>query len=259
MYAYFNDTQETDVEVRTSDPASVFWGNNQPTWDGDGNAVAGSTLNMSIASAVSEARKVAVEGSAVYVVGDYYNAGKRKWARENDAQEKEEQEQEEEDDQAEKGWTTWHVYRLDWRLGSSPASAWYVDRVLLGQSHVNVPVVPSPLKLAVFSNGGTWSGTMALGDEATFQVGWIQMFFNVSQGGVAGETGMDGTGKEKDQQRQCFVDDEGFEETLPQGETVSRKGENEESSATRMQGVLRLGMRATPRVLAVALGAILMS
>ena len=265
MYAYFNDTQETDVELRTSDPASVVWGNNQPTWDGDGNAVAGSTLNMSIASAVSEPGKAAAEGGAAYGVGHYYDGRrKRRWRRESDGggdddeQEREGQGLQEEDKEAEKGWATWHIYRLDWSLGSSPSSAWYVDRILLGQSHVNVPVVPSLLKLAMFSNGGTWSGTMAAGNEATFQVGWIQMFFNVSRPGAAGETVMDGTGEEKGRQRECFVDEEEFDETLSQVESGSRKTKNEESSTVKLQAALRLGTRATLTAFEVALAAILM-
>jgi hypothetical protein len=74
-------------------------------------------------------------------------------------------------------WTSWNVHRLDWAPGQS---AWYANGVRMAGTGVNVPRNPSMLILNMWSNGGAWSGAMAVGAVAELQVKWIEVVFNIS-------------------------------------------------------------------------------
>jgi hypothetical protein len=50
FFTYFNDTQETDIEVLTRDPADAFHCSNQPTFDRYDQPVPGTSFNLSMNS-----------------------------------------------------------------------------------------------------------------------------------------------------------------------------------------------------------------
>lgn len=98
-------------------------------------------------------------------------------------------------------WTEWNEHRIDWLPGRS---AWYVNGVGVANMTYGVPKLPSSLTLNLWSDGGVWSGEMAVGGEAALQIQWIEMLFNTS-GPVTGPPGattprtgsVDGAGRKR--------------------------------------------------------------
>ncbi|RSL92362.1 hypothetical protein CEP52_013842 [Fusarium oligoseptatum] len=128
FFTYFNDTQESDIEVMTRDEENRVHFSNQPTentttW----TTIPGSTHNLTRSGSMHD----------------------------------------------------WTVYRLDW-LREQKKSAWYIDGELKKESEMNVPVVPSTVYINMWSNGGSFSGEMEVGANATLEIQWIQMAFNAS-------------------------------------------------------------------------------
>jgi len=84
-------------------------------------------------------------------------------------------------------WEQWNVHRLDWL---PEQTAKWADGVRLQTSTVNVQnaTAGSQVFLDMWSNGGTWSGSMAVSGRAVMEVQWIEMAYNVS-GGSASEQG----------------------------------------------------------------------
>jgi hypothetical protein len=74
-------------------------------------------------------------------------------------------------------YATWNVYRLDWFSGSS---AWYVNGAKDTTTTVNIPSKKGMFVLNMWSNNGSWSGSMAKGDSAKMDVLWVEMAFNTS-------------------------------------------------------------------------------
>lgn len=86
--------------------------------------------------------------------------------------------------------TNWNVYRLDLL---EDRSDWYVNGELVASTTVNVPSgVDSALTLNMWSNGGGFTGEMALGREALLEVQWIELFYNSNEESNVG--GGDGDG-----------------------------------------------------------------
>lgn len=73
--------------------------------------------------------------------------------------------------------STWNNYRLDWVPGTS---AWYINGVQSAETKVNVPDVESMIILNLWSNGGNFSGRMDTGNEAWFDIQWVELLFNTS-------------------------------------------------------------------------------
>ncbi|KAM6513320.1 hypothetical protein FALCPG4_015756 [Fusarium falciforme] len=72
---------------------------------------------------------------------------------------------------------TWINYRMDW-VGDQVV--WYINGVHMANTTVNVPVAPSRLSVALWGNGGTWTGNMTLGKSALLEVQWIEVAYNLS-------------------------------------------------------------------------------
>ena len=83
-------------------------------------------------------------------------------------------------------WTDWNVYRLDWLPGRS---AWYVNGEMAASTRVNVPADESMVVVNMWSDGGSWSGNMSVGDEAELQVQWIEMVFNMPDADASSRRG----------------------------------------------------------------------
>ncbi|KAH6883444.1 concanavalin A-like lectin/glucanase domain-containing protein [Thelonectria olida] len=72
---------------------------------------------------------------------------------------------------------SWIMYRMDW---VEDQVVWYVNGVHMANTTVNVPVEPSRLSIALWGNGGTWTGNMTQGESALLEVQWIEMVYNLS-------------------------------------------------------------------------------
>ncbi|KAF2112781.1 concanavalin A-like lectin/glucanase domain-containing protein [Lophiotrema nucula] len=73
--------------------------------------------------------------------------------------------------------SAWNVYRLDWVPGRS---AWYLNGAQLANTEVNVPDTATMVIMSLWSNGGNFSGQMNTGDEAWFDVKWVELLFNTT-------------------------------------------------------------------------------
>ncbi|EUC41592.1 glycoside hydrolase family 16 protein [Bipolaris oryzae ATCC 44560] len=71
----------------------------------------------------------------------------------------------------------WNNYRLDWIRGRS---AWYVNGKQTAETRVNVPDAESTIILNLWSNGGNFSGRMDIGNEAWFDIQWVELLFNTT-------------------------------------------------------------------------------
>ncbi|KAK1759992.1 glycoside hydrolase [Echria macrotheca] len=72
-------------------------------------------------------------------------------------------------------WSDWAMYRMDWTPGTS---TWYVN----GQFHSTIsfqaPRDPAQVMFNSWSDGGSWSGPMAVNTEAYMQIQWIELVYN---------------------------------------------------------------------------------
>ncbi|KAJ6787974.1 hypothetical protein PWT90_07080 [Aphanocladium album] len=77
-------------------------------------------------------------------------------------------------------WSDWAVHRLDW---TPERSVWYVDGHEVASIAFQVPRDPSSVNFNSWSDGGSWSGNMTVGDEASLQIQWIEMLYNSTDTG----------------------------------------------------------------------------
>ncbi|KAI1193071.1 putative xylanase 3 [Nemania serpens] len=72
-------------------------------------------------------------------------------------------------------WTQWSVHRMDW---TPKDTTWYIDGQEVASIAFQVPRDPSQVIFNTWSDGGEWSGEMAVGGEAYLQVQWIEIVYN---------------------------------------------------------------------------------
>lgn len=77
------------------------------------------------------------------------------------------------------GWDEWAVHRMDW---SPESTMWYVDGVNVSQISFQTPRDPSYIIFNSWSDGSFWTGNMSVGDEAYFQIQWIELVYNTTTG-----------------------------------------------------------------------------
>jgi hypothetical protein len=79
-----------------------------------------------------------------------------------------------------KKYTDWHVHRLDWTPGRS---VFFLDDEQTNTTTLHVPVAdpPSGLYIDMWSANSTWTGSMAIGKQATFDILWIELLFNTTE------------------------------------------------------------------------------
>ncbi|KAJ4010524.1 hypothetical protein NW766_008395 [Fusarium irregulare] len=75
-------------------------------------------------------------------------------------------------------WDDWVVHRLDW---TPERSVWYVQGQEVASIEYQTPKDPAQIILNAWSDGGSWSGNMSLGDAAYMQIQWIEMVYNVTK------------------------------------------------------------------------------
>jgi beta-glucanase (GH16 family) len=124
LFTFFDDNNESDIEILTSDPPSTYRFTNQPaTKKGED---------------VPDASKAPTNLPP---------------------------------------WNEWHTHRIDWLPNMS---RWFIDGKFIVQNTYSVPRKPSGLVLNMWSDGGTWSGNMSVGQSAELQLQWVQVVFNTS-------------------------------------------------------------------------------
>lgn len=93
-------------------------------------------------------------------------------------------------------WTEWATHRLDWFQN---LSVWSVDGLVQTTNTYRVPSSPSTLVFNLWSDGGEWSGKLAVNESVYLGIEWIQLAYNTS------DNGHDGSNKQC--RRRCFLGD----------------------------------------------------
>ncbi|KAH7385796.1 concanavalin A-like lectin/glucanase domain-containing protein [Pyrenochaeta sp. MPI-SDFR-AT-0127] len=125
FFTFYDDTNESDIEILTDDPTDQIRYTNQPAVDKQGNEIQAASV------------------------------GPTNLPR----------------------WDEWQEHRIDWLPKNS---YWYLNDKQVAANTYSVPRKSSFLVLNMWSDGGSWSGNMSVGDSAEFQIQWIEMTFNTS-------------------------------------------------------------------------------
>lgn len=80
-------------------------------------------------------------------------------------------------------WTGWSTHRLDWL---AEVSRWWVDDTIQDAKTYRVPNLQSRLVINLWSDGGVWTGDMALGDSIFLGIEYIELAYNRSSDGSRG-------------------------------------------------------------------------
>lgn len=85
-------------------------------------------------------------------------------------------------------YSDWLVHRLDWVPGRS---VFFVNDEQTNTTDLHVPVAdpPSRLYLDMWSANSTWSGSMAIGQNASFDIQWVELVFNATDDVVGERSG----------------------------------------------------------------------
>jgi hypothetical protein len=125
FFTFYDDQNESDIEILTRDPKDKTRYTNQPSVDKQGNEITAAST------------------------------GPTNLPR----------------------WDEWQTHRIDWLPKNS---YWYLNQKQVAANTYSVPRKPSFLVLNMWGDGGEWSGNMTVGDQAEFQIQWIEMTFNTS-------------------------------------------------------------------------------
>ncbi|RMZ69098.1 glycoside hydrolase family 16 [Pyrenophora seminiperda CCB06] len=125
FFTFFDDENESDIEILTKDPPSQIRYTNQPSVNKQGDEIAAASLDVT----------------------DLPH------------------------------WDDWQTHRIDWLPKNS---FWYLNQKQVAANTYSVPRKQSFLVLNMWSDGGSWSGNMSVGESAEFQIQWIEMAFNTS-------------------------------------------------------------------------------
>ena len=75
----------------------------------------------------------------------------------------------------------WNEWRLDW--GSDQTQV-LVNGDVVDKKTIHVPSQPSTFIVSLWSDGGMWSGTMAMGQSTFMDIEYIEMFYNSTSDGT---------------------------------------------------------------------------
>jgi hypothetical protein len=125
FFTFYDDDNESDIEILTDDSTDTIRYTNQPAVDKEGNEI--STASQAPSNLPS--------------------------------------------------WEDWQTHRIDWLPKNS---YWYLNGNQVAANTYSIPRIQSYLVMNMWSDGGTWSGNMTIGDSAEFHIQWIEMAFNTS-------------------------------------------------------------------------------
>ncbi|KAL2823308.1 concanavalin A-like lectin/glucanase domain-containing protein [Aspergillus cavernicola] len=77
-------------------------------------------------------------------------------------------------------WSSWVTHRMDW---SPNVTRWYADSQLQANVSISVPDRPSLLALNLWSDGGLWTGDLAINESVYMGIEWIEIAYNTSTAG----------------------------------------------------------------------------
>ncbi|KAL3481274.1 concanavalin A-like lectin/glucanase domain-containing protein [Aspergillus californicus] len=78
-------------------------------------------------------------------------------------------------------WSSWVTHRMDWFPN---ITRWYADSQLQANVSKSVPDRPSILALNLWSDGGLWTGDLAVDESVYMGIEWIEIAYNASTVGV---------------------------------------------------------------------------
>lgn len=93
-------------------------------------------------------------------------------------------------------WDRWNTHRMDWL---PEVVSWSINGQNIVNKSYSVPDKPMTLTINMWSDGGTWSEVMAVGDEAFLDLAWVQVLYNTSDADAKGK----GKGKKEEDQKAC--------------------------------------------------------
>jgi hypothetical protein len=125
FFTFYDDSNESDIEILTRDPKDQTRYTNQPSVDKQGNEIVAASVGPTDLAP----------------------------------------------------WNEWQTHRIDWLPKNS---YWYLNNEQVANNTYSVPRKPSFLVLNMWGDGGEWSGNMTVGNQAEFQIQWIEMTFNTS-------------------------------------------------------------------------------
>ncbi|KAI0482411.1 carbohydrate-binding module family 1 protein [Xylariaceae sp. FL0804] len=74
-------------------------------------------------------------------------------------------------------WGQWEYHRLDWTPG---VTEWSVNGARVASIDFQTPTSPLEILFNAWSDGGSWSGVMDVGDSAELQIRWIEFVYNTT-------------------------------------------------------------------------------
>jgi len=86
-------------------------------------------------------------------------------------------------------WSSWNLYRMDW---TPTRTIWWVNNVKVASISFQVPRDPASVILNMWSDGGSWTSTMAPYEYAYFQIQYLDLVFNSSTSTSKRDLGKDG-------------------------------------------------------------------
>ncbi|KAG6002867.1 hypothetical protein E4U21_002719 [Claviceps maximensis] len=127
-----------------------------------------------------------------------------------------------------KEWSDWAVYRLDW---TPKQSTWYVDGQQVASIAFQVPRDPASINVNSWSDGGSWSGNMSIGSEASLQIQWIEMLYNTTEKTGVSQQRDATSGDVEDCRVVCSID-----EASETGTAVKLWGDEESQAVALVKG-----------------------
>ncbi|KAI9888603.1 MAG: hypothetical protein M1814_006619 [Vezdaea aestivalis] len=130
-------------------------------------------------------------------------------------------------------YSDWTVHRLDWTPG---LTTWYANSLPQTNKTYSVPKKASQIILNMWSDGGSWSGPMKVGDTAFMDVEWIELVYNTTADEKNSAKGY--FGKDESCPKMCKVD-----AVNTVGVPEELNAEEKRSAAAPASGKLEASMR----------------
>jgi hypothetical protein len=72
-------------------------------------------------------------------------------------------------------WSDWALYRMDW---TPHMTTWYVNGIRIANISFQTPTDPARIHLNAWSDGGNWTGAMAVKTDAHLHIQWWELLYN---------------------------------------------------------------------------------
>jgi hypothetical protein len=157
VFFYRDDENESDIEILTKDNTSVFRATNQPGVDKNGDEIPGASTVVKIPGSGDKAKRDREEGDDDDDDDQAANNSSSAAAKSSS------------------GYTVFNDYRLDWL---PTVTQWTVNGKNVANKTYGIPKGAATLNLNMWSNGGAWTETMKVGDQAQLDIAWLELVYN---------------------------------------------------------------------------------